>query len=162
MNKKHKINKRSTTGIWIRCPNPICGNYEWQYRGRFFLYATCPSCRRNIRISSNKIEIPLQSAKVGDHDQIVTANIGGATARSSIDLTSPLSTTEDIRVSISNRRKFLKKAFHISGKTIVVIHPHMVERLGINDSTWLEEEITENGIFLRISHWPEGSEVETK
>ncbi len=82
MEKKHIITEKTTVGIWIRCPNPICGNYEWRYRGRFTVFATCPSCRRNIRISSNKVESPLQSAKVGDHDQIVAANVGGVTARS--------------------------------------------------------------------------------
>jgi len=82
MNKEDTITKKTATGIWIRYPNPICGNYKWQYRGRFIIYATCPSCRRNIRISSNKIESPLQSVELGQHSQIVAANVGGITARS--------------------------------------------------------------------------------
>ena len=82
MKVQGRIHGKATVGIWIRCPNPVCGNYEWQYRGRFFLYATCPSCKRNIRISSNKIQKPLQSAQVGDPSQFVEANVGGATARS--------------------------------------------------------------------------------
>jgi len=82
MEKRDTITKKTTMGIWIRCPNPICGNYEWQYRGRFTVFATCPSCRRNIRISCNKIESPLQSAQLGQHEQVAAANVGGATARS--------------------------------------------------------------------------------
>ena len=82
MKVKSTLDEKTTVGVWIRCPSPICGNYEWQYRGRFFLYATCPSCKRNVKISSNKIEKPLQSVQVGDHSQFVAANVGGAAARS--------------------------------------------------------------------------------
>ena len=46
-----------THGVWIRCPNTLCA-YKWQYTGRFFIYATCPSCRHNVKISENKIESP--------------------------------------------------------------------------------------------------------
>ena len=37
------------------------------------MYATCPSCRRNIRINENKVaevSSPLQSVTVGRHKQI--------------------------------------------------------------------------------------------
>jgi hypothetical protein len=42
--------------IKIRCPNILC-LYEWKYRGRFRFYATCTSCRRNVRISENKVGV---------------------------------------------------------------------------------------------------------
>jgi hypothetical protein len=60
-----KEQKQILSGTWIRCPNPIC-DYIWRYAGRFFLYATCPSCRRNVKISENKVEKPasLQSVQV--------------------------------------------------------------------------------------------------
>jgi hypothetical protein len=74
-------------------------------------------------------------------------------------MTASISTKKDLDVSISNPRRFLKKAFLISGKSIVVIHQDIVDRLGINECTWFEEEITENGILLRISCWSEECEV---
>ena len=77
-------------------------------------------------------------------------------------MTTSVSSKKDIDVAISDGRKILKKAFHISGKTIVVIHPDLVERLRINDTTWFEEEIADNGILLRINHWDEKSEVRSK
>lgn len=40
--------------VKIRCPNQNC-QYLWDYRGRFSYYATCPSCRRNVKILDNKI-----------------------------------------------------------------------------------------------------------
>jgi hypothetical protein len=59
-------------GVWIHCPNPAC-DYVWRYSGRFFLYATCPSCRRNVKISENKVEKPksLQSVQVRGQSQTV-------------------------------------------------------------------------------------------
>jgi hypothetical protein len=48
MTEKHK-------GILIKCPKPEC-EYSWWYSGRLVVYATCPSCRRNIKVSENKIE----------------------------------------------------------------------------------------------------------
>jgi hypothetical protein len=71
---KHKNNSIMAksimlTGIRIKCPNTFC-NYEWEYKGRFFLYATCPSCRRNVKITENKTECALQSGKVDRPTQI--------------------------------------------------------------------------------------------
>jgi hypothetical protein len=48
MNDKRK-------GTLIKCPNRDC-EYSWWYSGRLVLYATCPSCRRNIKVSENKVE----------------------------------------------------------------------------------------------------------
>jgi hypothetical protein len=55
-------------GIWVHCPNASCA-YTWRYSGRFFLYATCPSCRRNVKIQDNKVISP-QSVQVGSPSQI--------------------------------------------------------------------------------------------
>lgn len=63
-------NKANLKQTWIRCPNSEC-QYIWLYSGRFFYYATCPSCRRNVKIQENKIESP-QSVQVGTKDQIAT------------------------------------------------------------------------------------------
>jgi len=46
------INRRD---ISIKCPNPECG-YPWYYSGKSVIYATCPSCLRNIKVLENKIE----------------------------------------------------------------------------------------------------------
>jgi Zn ribbon nucleic-acid-binding protein len=61
----NEINLKQT---WLRCPNSEC-QYAWPYSGRFLYYATCPSCRRNVKIQENKIESP-QSVQVGTKDQI--------------------------------------------------------------------------------------------
>jgi hypothetical protein len=41
-------------GILIQCPHSDC-KYKWKYRGRFLFYASCPSCRRNLKIGENQI-----------------------------------------------------------------------------------------------------------
>jgi Zn ribbon nucleic-acid-binding protein len=63
-----KDNVQNSKGILIHCPNSEC-NYAWRYSGRFILYATCPSCKRNVKILENKIE-SLQSVTVGRQGQI--------------------------------------------------------------------------------------------
>ena len=45
-----------------------------------------------------------------------------------------------------------KKAYCISDKTFVIIDESLVKRLSINDDTWFEQEVTEEGILLRISN----------
>jgi hypothetical protein len=62
------------TSIELECP--YCG-YKWSYGGRFFIYATCPSCRRNIRINENKVvEVSslLQSVTVRGQQQIAAVD----------------------------------------------------------------------------------------
>ena len=49
-----------------------------------------------------------------------------------------------------------KKAYCIADKTIVVIDESLVNRLSINDNTWFEQEVTEEGILLRISNQNKG------
>lgn len=51
----------NTNKIKIKCPNEKCG-YSWDYGGRLFIHATCPNCKRSIRIEENRI----------NHDQSVT------------------------------------------------------------------------------------------
>lgn len=36
-------------------------------------------------------------------------------------------------------------------KTIIVIHEEIVKQLEINEETWVEQEVTDNGILLRIT-----------
>ena len=50
-------NNESSRNVLIHCPNLKC-EYTWWYLGRFFYYATCPSCRRNVKIQENKIPSP--------------------------------------------------------------------------------------------------------
>jgi hypothetical protein len=49
-----------------------------------------------------------------------------------------------------------KKAYRIADKTIVVIDESLVKSLSINDETWFEQEVTEEGILLRLSHKNKG------
>ena len=62
------INEPNLKGILVRCPNPNC-EYTWRYLGRFFYYATCPSCRKNVKIQDNKVE-SLQSTELGGHNRL--------------------------------------------------------------------------------------------
>jgi hypothetical protein len=64
----------SERGVWICCPHKDC-EYIWLYTGHFFIYATCPSCRRNIKIHENKMELPPQSVQVRGQRQIA-ATVG--------------------------------------------------------------------------------------
>jgi len=73
-------NMEAQRGSWIHCPNPSC-EYTWRYLGRFFLYATCPSCRRNVKIEENKIE-SARSAQVGSQGQ--TTAVGNVSAEADI------------------------------------------------------------------------------
>jgi hypothetical protein len=66
--EKEKLNGKK--GHLLKCPRSGCG-YTWMCTGRFLLYATCPSCRRNVRIFENKIE--LQSVPVGGQSQTATS-----------------------------------------------------------------------------------------
>jgi hypothetical protein len=42
-------------GVLIDCTNREC-RYKWVYKGRSAFYASCPCCRRNIKISENKVK----------------------------------------------------------------------------------------------------------
>jgi hypothetical protein len=46
--------------------------------------------------------------------------------------------------------RYLKQAFCVSGKTLVVIHPELVKSLLINEDTWFNEIETREGISLAI------------
>jgi hypothetical protein len=39
--------------IFIKCPHDV---YRWKYTGHMQFYATCPSCRRNVKIRQNQIK----------------------------------------------------------------------------------------------------------
>jgi hypothetical protein len=59
-------------GILVRCSNPNC-RHRWYYKGRSIFYASCPFCRRNIKLNIKPVENKmnsLQSAEVGGHGQI--------------------------------------------------------------------------------------------
>ena len=62
-------NQRDSQGTVIHCPNSNC-EYTWRYSGRFSFYATCPSCRRNIKIAENKEKSQSQSVEVDRPSQI--------------------------------------------------------------------------------------------
>ena len=60
ISQKEEANQKK---VRMRSSNPNC-DYSWMYSGRLLYYATCPSCRRNVKIHDNKIELP-QSVQVG-------------------------------------------------------------------------------------------------
>ena len=74
----NNMTMKESQGTVIHCPNSNC-DYTWRYSGRLSFYATCPSCRKNVKIAENKIKPQLQSVKVGRHDQ--TAVRSSALAR---------------------------------------------------------------------------------
>jgi hypothetical protein len=43
-----------------------------------------------------------------------------------------------------------KRALRIYDKTIIVIHESLVRKLKIDENTWFEQELIENGIILKI------------
>ena len=51
-----------------------------------------------------------------------------------------------------------KKAYRIADKTFVVIDESLVKFLSIDDETWFEQELTEEGILLRMPHKSKGIE----
>jgi len=64
--------------------------------------------------------------------------------------------TYNANKSFSTTSKFKKKAHCIADKTFVVVDDSIVKRLSISDDTWFEQELTEEGILLRISHKSKG------
>ena len=56
------------------------------YRGIFLVFAKCPSCKRNMSVSKNKIELPLQPVELSRHKQVEAASVGGAKAQGLIHL----------------------------------------------------------------------------
>ena len=150
MQKSNTIHKKSFPGIWIRCPHLNCGNYEWLYRGRFLLYATCPSCKRNIRISSNRINYRHNLQSLVGTNRLERQMSEVQQQRADIPMTVPLSTENNIGVTIQPSRGFRKRAFCISGKIILVIHQELVERLGINEDTWIDEVEADGGISINL------------
>lgn len=64
--------------------------------------------------------------------------------------------TFDTNKSYSAKPK--KKAYRIADRTFVVIDESLVKYLSIDDDTWFEQELTEEGILLRIYHKSKGIE----
>jgi hypothetical protein len=52
-----------------------------------------------------------------------------------------------------------KKAHRIADTTFVVIDESLVKHLLIDDETWFEQELTEEGIVLRISRKIKGTDL---
>src|ERR687885_640395 len=53
---------KNSNGFWIHCSTRECG-YTWYYTGKMIFYATCPSCKRNIRIEKNKVSAVKQRSQ---------------------------------------------------------------------------------------------------
>jgi hypothetical protein len=58
--------------------------------------------------------------------------------------------TFDANKSFSATAKSKKKAHRIADKTFVVIGESLVKRLSIDDETWFEQELTQDGILLKV------------
>ncbi|MGA9149613.1 MAG: hypothetical protein WBZ36_03465 [Candidatus Nitrosopolaris sp.] len=61
--------------------------------------------------------------------------------------------TRNIRVS-TDSSVHLKKCWSVGNVIVVAIAEEIVKRLGINeDSTYVQQEITVDGILLRVKHY---------
>jgi hypothetical protein len=45
----------TTKGIPMQCPNPLCRDRVWIYRGNRTVYASCPNCKRALKIDEYRI-----------------------------------------------------------------------------------------------------------
>ena len=62
-------------------------------------------------------------------------------------------TTEKIRVSTDGSLP-LKKCWSVGPHILVVIADELVKRFGITeDTTYLQQELTDDGILLRVKHY---------
>jgi hypothetical protein len=62
-------------------------------------------------------------------------------------------TTEKIRVS-TDSSVHLKKCWSVGNVIVVAIAEEIVKRLGISeDSTYVQQEVTDDGILLRVKHY---------
>lgn len=43
-------------GIPISCPNILCAGRDWIYTGNRTVYATCPNCKKPIRIEDHRVK----------------------------------------------------------------------------------------------------------
>lgn len=65
--------------------------------------------------------------------------------------------TRNIRVSTDNSSFPLKKCWSVGEHILVIIDKEIVKRFGINDdSTYVQEEVTDDGILLRVKHAVKG------
>jgi hypothetical protein len=64
------IIRKGKGGIYVHCGNNR-SNYRRPYQGQGTFYASCPYCRREVKISENKAE-SLQSAQVDRPVQTTT------------------------------------------------------------------------------------------
>ena len=67
-------------------------------------------------------------------------------------------TTEKIRVSIPDL--LLKKCWSVGPHIVVVIADELVKRFGITeDTTYLQQELTDDGILLRVKHYAKEGKI---
>jgi hypothetical protein len=135
----------SSKGIPIQCPHKDCG-YKWSYGGRFFIYATCPSCRRNLKYNTTAIyhgwrpELDCSSGKYIDT---------GRSRRITMDDSSNSNNKASYAATV-NYKNPLKKVHCVANKLFVVIDDSIAKHLEINDNdTWFEQIKTDDGILLR-------------
>ena len=44
------------SGIPISCPNILCADRDWIYTGNRTVYATCPNCKKPVRIGDHRVK----------------------------------------------------------------------------------------------------------
>lgn len=57
----------------------------------------------------------------------------------------------DSSINVSNNEFKLKKVHNVGGKLLIVIDENIANKLGINDTTILEQHIVDSGILMTIS-----------
>ena len=68
-------------------------------------------------------------------------------------------TTEKIRVSTDGSLP-LKKCWSVGPHILVVIADELVKRFGITeDTTYLQQELTDDGILLRVKHYVKDGKI---
>lgn len=60
------------------------------------------------------------------------------------------STTKDVRISSKNSFP-LKRCWSVGTRVIIVIDDSIVQKLKITDDTYVKQEITKEGILLKIT-----------
>ena len=78
MTKNKNMTIESKNQFVIKCSNKNC-EYIWKYRGKFLIYATCPSCRHNIKIKENILQDSRNITKIQMYKEKALEDICGIT-----------------------------------------------------------------------------------
>ena len=78
MNINKNMTIESRNQFVIKCTNKNCG-YVWKYKGKFLIYATCPSCRHNVKIKENILKDSKDPTNTQIYEEKALEHTGGIT-----------------------------------------------------------------------------------